>query len=205
MIHDLTVDLLRLLPLRTARLTLRAVTERELEPLAAMLADPEVMRYFPRPMLRTEAEAFFRRNLARYRADGTGLFAVYRGREWIGDCGLIVREVDGRPELELGYHFRRDTWRQGYATEAARACLDAAWTAGAATVLALIRPENTPSRRVAHRAGLRVDGAVWHAGFAHEVWRITRREQERSGRRVGPASPKLAAPRTGELKTQTGG
>ncbi len=175
------MSLLDHLPLHTARLTLRAATEADLDAMAVMLADPEVMRYFPRPMMRPEAEAFIRRNLDRYRGSGTGLFAVCHEGVWVGDCGLIVRQIDGRPQLELGYHFRREVWGRGYAAEAAQACLGLAWRAReASSVVALIRPENVRSRRVAQRVGMRPEGAAWHAGYAHEMW-FARRPLPASG------------------------
>src|ERR1035438_893129 len=55
------------------------------------------------------------------------------------------RMIEGRPELEVGYHLRRDQWGHGYATEAARACMDYAFRELAAVkVVSLIRPENLP-------------------------------------------------------------
>jgi RimJ/RimL family protein N-acetyltransferase len=166
------------LPLCTARLTLRALDERYADALAAMLADPVVMRFFPHPMTRAEADAWLHLNLDRYRQHGTGMFAVCRGDDWIGDCGIIRRDLDATHVFELGYHFRRDVWGRGYATEAARACVDLAFEvldADAVPVLvALIRPGNRPSQRVARRLAFHVEGAVLHAGECHERWVVTR-------------------------------
>ena len=170
-----SVRLVDALPLRTSRLTLRPLGRRDADVLAAMLADPAVMRHFPHPMSRAESDGWLRRNLTRYDDDGTGLFAVCRGDEWIGDCGLLLRRLDRVPVLELGYHLRRDTWGHGYATEAARACLDLAFSmTDVASVVALIRPGNRPSRRVAARLGAALHGAVLHAGLPHDLWHVTR-------------------------------
>jgi len=180
---QLPLQLHRQLPLRTARLRLVELDFSHLAPLAAMLADPVVMRYFPRVMTAAETEQWLRRTIDRYRQHGTGLLAVLRDDEgapaFLGDCGLQVRNFAGQRHLELGYHFTRAAWGRGYATEAARACVALALRHGdVPDVVALIRPENGPSIGVARRVGMRRAGCVLHAGLVHDIWRVTRRAFE---------------------------
>jgi RimJ/RimL family protein N-acetyltransferase len=167
------------LPLRTERLVLAPLDLSHLPALAAMLGDPIVMRHFPRAMTATETDQWLRRTIDRYREHGTGLLAVLRDdgatTTFLGDCGLQVRTFGGRPHLELGYHFTRESWGHGYATEAARACLRLGWShSDVDEVVALIRPENVPSQGVVRRLGLRPEGAVLHAGLVHVVWHARR-------------------------------
>ncbi|MCC6163784.1 MAG: GNAT family N-acetyltransferase [Acidobacteria bacterium] len=167
------------MPLLTARLRLVPLVPAHLDDLAAMLADPVVMRYFPRVMTRTEASQWLWRTMDRYREHGTGLLAVLRDEgassAFLGDCGLQIRTFGGATHLELGYHFRREAWGQGYATEAAGACIRLAWRhTDALRIVALIRPENGPSQRVARRVGMLRRGAVLHAGLTHDVWHVAR-------------------------------
>ncbi len=167
------------LPIRTERLVLVPLDLSHLPELAAMLGDPIVMRYFPGVMTLPETEWWLHRTMARYREHGTGLLAVLRddggGRTFLGDCGLQVRTFGGRAHLEIGYHFVRHAWAQGYATEAARACLALGFRlAGVREIIALIRPENEPSQRVARRLGMRRGGAVLHGGLVHDIWHVCR-------------------------------
>jgi RimJ/RimL family protein N-acetyltransferase len=63
--------------------------------------------------------------------------------------------IDGREELEVGYHVRPALQGQGYATEAAAACRDFARDVlGARRLTAIIHPDNRPSQRVAEKIGL---------------------------------------------------
>lgn len=63
--------------------------------------------------------------------------------------------VDGFSFWEVGYLFQRDFWGQGYATEAARACRDYAFSQlGAAAVYSIIKPSNLASQGVAKRCGM---------------------------------------------------
>ena len=93
--------------------------------------------------------------------------------EVIGDCGLVTQQIEGRPELEVGYHLRRDQWGHGYATEAARGCMEYAFgTLDAPKVISLIRQENVPSRRVAERNGMKVEREVMYFGLTHLMYAI---------------------------------
>jgi len=180
---QLPLHLHQQLPLRTPRLRLVELDLSHLPTLAAMLADPVVMRYFPRVMTTMESEQWLRRTIDRYRQHGTGLLAVMQDGEgpakFIGDCGVQVRTFGGQRRLELGYHFTRGAWGRGYATEAARACIMLALRhSDVPDVVALIRPENGPSMRVARRVGMTREGCVLHAGLVHDVWRVTRQAFE---------------------------
>jgi len=171
------------LPLRTERLVLVPLDLPHAPALAAMLADPIVMRYFPRVMTATETDQWLRHTIGRYREHGTGLLAVLRDdgttTTFLGDCGLQVRTFGGRLHLELGYHFTRASWGHGYATEAARACLGLGLRyTDEDEIVALIRPENVPSQGVVRRLGMRREGAVLHAGLVHDVWHLRRQAVE---------------------------
>jgi ribosomal-protein-alanine N-acetyltransferase len=50
--------------LATARLLLRRWREEDREPFAAMNADPDVMRYFPRPLSKAESDGFMPASVA---------------------------------------------------------------------------------------------------------------------------------------------
>ncbi|MBB2941109.1 RimJ/RimL family protein N-acetyltransferase [Actinoplanes lutulentus] len=145
-------------PAGTARLTFAEMTESDLDDLAALLGDPEVMRYYPRPKTRYEAENWITWNQDLYQRAGFGLWVI-RSREtgeFLGDCGLTPQQVDGVTETEIGYHVRADKQRLGYATEAATACRDhARQVLGVNRLIAIIDPANEPSQRVAEKIGLR--------------------------------------------------
>lgn len=144
-------------PLPTVRLAFRQMTISDLDDMAALLGDPRVMRYYPRPKTRDEALAWIQWNQRLYRQEGFGLWLIsLRGTgEFIGDCGLTPQEVDGTVDIEVGYRVRADRQGQGYATEAAAACRDHARDVlGVKRLIAIIHPGNTPSQRVAEKIGL---------------------------------------------------
>jgi RimJ/RimL family protein N-acetyltransferase len=144
--------------LTTQRLVLREMTGADLDHIAALFGDEEVMRYYPKPMTREEAHAWVAWNQRLYRSVGFGLWAMVLREtgEFAGDCGLTPQYVDGIKEIEVGYHVRTCLQGQGYATEAAAAARDFARDSLFLNrLIAIINPDNLPSQRVASKIGLR--------------------------------------------------
>ncbi|MCW5251375.1 GNAT family N-acetyltransferase [Streptomyces sp. SHP 1-2] len=139
--------------IETERLSLRPLRTDDVDAFVALHADERVSRF---------VGAYSRERALERLADverqwaqrGHGLCAVElrSGGEFIGRTGLNHwAEFD---EVELGWTLKPGAWGHGYATEAARACLD--W--GFATLdtdrfTSMIRPGNTASLRVAERLG----------------------------------------------------
>ena len=164
--------------LQTLRLQLRDFTPQDADALALVLSDPETMRYYPAPIDHAGVEQWIERNRQRYQDDdGVGLWAMElnKTKELIGDCGIILQQVEGERLYEIGYHLRRDFWGQGLATEAAIACRDWGFALlKTGRLISLIRPENLPSRRVAERTGMTVWKEVNWRGLRHMVYSIER-------------------------------
>ena len=91
--------------------------------------------------------------------------------ELIGDCGCVRQEVAGREHIEIAYHVRRDLWGNGYAPEAARACMEYAFQRlGAERVISMIRPGNRNSVRVAEKNGLVCEKIVFWRNYDHGIY-----------------------------------
>jgi RimJ/RimL family protein N-acetyltransferase len=137
------------------RLTFRRMGEEDLDDLAALFGDPQVMAHYPHPFSRDEALEWIHWNQRGYARDGYGLWVLHdaEGR-FVGDCGLTWQLVDGEEHLELGYHLRPERQGEGLATEAAAACRDLARARGIDRLIAIVAPDNLASRRVAERVGL---------------------------------------------------
>lgn len=163
--------------LETERLRLREWTREDLDFVASMLGDEEVMRFYPRVFSREQSTRWLEHGLERYAAEGHGLWLVERRDtdEPVGQIGVVTQDVNGSHEPEVGYLVHRPFWRNGYASEAACACRDWAFAnLDAPRVVSLIRAENVPSQGVARAMGMRVSGTCPHAGSTHDVWSVGR-------------------------------
>jgi RimJ/RimL family protein N-acetyltransferase len=131
------------------------MTDDDLDSMAAMLGDPDVMTFYASPKSRAETQGWIDWSKNNYAQYGFGLWVVETlDGEFVGDCGLTWQQVDGVRMLEVGYHVRRDLQGNGYATEAASACREYAEQLGQPNLVAIIHPENVPSQRVAEKIGL---------------------------------------------------
>jgi len=145
------------MPPISPRLAYREMVPGDLDDMARLLGDPAVMTYYPRPKTRDKAAGWIDWNRRLYLENGYGLWLLTTpGGEFVGDCGLTPQPVDGVTELEVGYHVLPGWQNRGLATEAAAASRDFARTVlGASRLVAIIRPDNLPSQRVATKIGLR--------------------------------------------------
>ena len=143
--------------LRTERLLLRRWREDDLEPFAAMNADPSVMEFFPAVLTRAESDALAARSDAAFDERGYGLWAVelrstgaFAG--FIGLAGM----PDGFGGVEVGWRLAPAFWGAGFATEGARASIRFAFdTLGLDEVSSVTSVLNERSQAVMRRLGMR--------------------------------------------------
>ena len=143
----------------TERLQLRPWRDADLEPFAALNADPEVMRHFPALLSRAESDALAARIRANFDAQGWGLWAVEikGGAPFIGFVGLNRPSFEApfMPAVEIGWRLARSAWGAGYASEAARAALRFGFEDQKLdAIVSFTAPANTRSRAVMERLGL---------------------------------------------------
>ncbi|MFI5845986.1 GNAT family N-acetyltransferase [Catenuloplanes sp. NPDC051500] len=151
-----------MITLETDRLRLRSEwRDDDLDALAAMNADPEVMRYILDGAVRDrEQSAAALAKFARdWRERGYGLFAidVRETGALAGWAGLALPAFlpEVMPSVEIGWRLARGSWGKGYATEAATAALRFGFDElGLDRVISIRHPENVRSARVMEKLGL---------------------------------------------------
>ncbi len=157
--------------LETERTILRYMTPDDYDDLAEIHFDVEAMAKGRGAFTPEELRGWMQRTFERYERLGFGLFVVERKSdgEVLGEVGLSQHVIEGESVLELGYFFKRKHWRQGYASECAKACVDYAHlTLESPVVCSLIHGENDTSRRVAERIGMTLEKQVaWNDHGQH--------------------------------------
>ena len=145
--------------IRTERLLMRRWRETDREPFADLNADPLTMVYFPEPLDRAASDALVDRIERQFDLLGYGLWAleIARTAQFIGFTGLspMPEDVPGAGGTEVGWRLTRHAWHRGYATEAARAALDVAFTGvGLTEIWSMTAVLNEPSQAVMRRLGM---------------------------------------------------
>jgi RimJ/RimL family protein N-acetyltransferase len=140
--------------LETERLRLRPYTLADEAALFEVFSDADARMFYPEMVDRAKVRRWIEWNLRNYDEFGLGLWALEMKTSgaFLGDCGLTYQDVEGVRELEIGYHVVRSERGKGYATEAARACLDLGFERTSSEQLcSIVSPANEASCRVAAR------------------------------------------------------
>jgi ribosomal-protein-alanine N-acetyltransferase len=142
--------------LKTERLYLRQYKKEDIDSLHSIFSDAETMEYYPALFNLKQTRNWIKKNQERYDEDGYGLWGLClkQTNELIGDCGLVKQKVDGKTEVEIGYHINKKYWSKGFATEAAKGCKEYGFQQlGLNKLISIIDPRNAPSIRVAEKIG----------------------------------------------------
>lgn len=122
--------------IETERLYLRQWQASDFAVFAEINADPEVMKYFPKLLTPKVSDIIASKCQQLIANQGWGLWAVCLKNstktydDFIGFVGLNDTHADMSfaPAVEIAWRLHKDYWGQGYATEAARAALNFAFT-----------------------------------------------------------------------------
>jgi RimJ/RimL family protein N-acetyltransferase len=158
----------------TARLLLREFRPDDFEAYAAMVADPEVMRFLAdgRPLSRFEAWRQMAMFAGHWALRGFGVWAVEERASgaFVGRIGCF--EPEAWPAFEVAYTLARPAWGRGYAREGAAAALRYARDVlRRDPVYSVIRPENARSIAVARALGAERERTVEFFGGVADLYR----------------------------------
>ena len=168
--------------------TLRQWRDTDLDPLAEMGADPEVMRFFPTTLSRDESAAMLERMRRKIDEQGWGWWAVDFDGELAGLTGLSVPRFDApfMPCTEIAWRLRRKFWGRGLATLAARQAIAYGFkTLQLPEIVSFTARINQPSWKLMERLGFTRDEAgefdhpllpAGHPLQRHVLYRLKRSE-----------------------------
>lgn len=147
---------------RTERLFMRPWRESDLEPFAAMNADPRVMKHFPARLSRVESDGLVDRFRKHWTENGFGFWAIEIPSEtsFIGFTGLSRPTFNAHftPCVEVAWRLSAQYWGHGFATEAARAAVRLGFLKLALSeIVSFTVPANHRSLRVMEKLGMHHD------------------------------------------------
>ncbi len=165
------------LPITTERLTLRSFRPEDEGDVLAYRSVPSVVRYIPgEPKTPEQVADLVAERATAGRIDPTSpilTLAVEREGRVVGDVLIHLDGLDGKDgrQAEIGWVFAPDVAGHGYATEAARAIMGAAFDeVGVHRVWAQLDPANTASARICERLGMRREALFVQASWFKQRW-----------------------------------
>lgn len=157
--------------IQTPRLQLRPLTPDDVEAFHQIWGDSDVIWWGAHESVE-QTRQFLAHVLTRVQGhDAHGWFAMlpHRDGRIIGD--VVLQPAPWHTDVaEIGWHVAKAGQGQGYATEAAVALVEHARTNGITHLEAIIVPDNEPSRRVAQKLGMSINGTQMHGGLLHDLW-----------------------------------
>lgn len=152
---------------RSERLGFRTWLPADLEKMAEINADPEVMRYFPALQTREQTAAFIERMNRQFSEKGYCYFAAdtLDTGALTGFIGLSLQEFesDFTPCVDIGWRLAAAHWNKGLATEGAARCLAYAFEVLALEKIVAMAPlVNIPSEKVMKKIGMARAGTFLH-------------------------------------------
>jgi RimJ/RimL family protein N-acetyltransferase len=164
--------------IETPRLRLRTWTIDDAPEALAIWGDPAVMKFIDSGRTLGDLDRVRQALLRAIAAQEQGGFCLWpvivkSGGRVIGCCGFHV--IENSHDLELVFHFIREYWGKGYATEAARACVEYAFkTLDASRIVASSHPENVASVRVLEKVGFQPAGTKRYGDIDEQFYELAR-------------------------------
>ena len=161
--------------IETERLRLRIICRQDLDDLANLFADPDVVKYVGdgKPASREVAEKTVDSIIAHWQKHGFGRWvaADKANGTFLGFGGL--RSLSGTPEVV--YHLTKRNWGKGIATELARAALRFGFEErGFDQIVAIAKPLNTASIHVMEKLGMQFEKQAQYYGIDVVQYNIAR-------------------------------
>ena len=166
---------------RSERILFRKIALSDFDSWLKFHANPETSLHWntTRKSPKVECEQWYETQFRRYENDMGGMNALVEEEsgKLIGHCGLLVQTVDEVTELEIGYSLLSEFWNRGFATEAAKKCMNVAFERKyAESLISIISITNTPSEKVAIKNGMKKTKQTNYKGNAVNIFRITESE-----------------------------
>ncbi|SFN24838.1 Protein N-acetyltransferase, RimJ/RimL family [Algoriella xinjiangensis] len=163
--------------LETERLIIRPISMDDLDGLFEMDSQPEVHIYLKNEPIKTidQTKKIIEDLVIQYEKLGHGRLAViekesgnfigWTGFKYIEEKDKINNKIDF---LDFGYRYKKEVWGKGYATEAAKACIDFYnQNMKEIKLNALTHIDNIASRKVLEKVGFQVTET-----FHFDLWNL---------------------------------
>lgn len=163
----------------TERLVFRKLKESDFDTWLQFCTNEDSIKYMTSlqgiqdPIER--CKIWFERVLKRYEKGlgGMNVLVHKATHEFVGQCGLLIHDIDGKEELEIGYSLMPHQQGKGYAIEAARKCKHFAFEHQLSdSLISLIHVNNNASAKVAIKNGMEIDRLIQYNNSPVNIFRI---------------------------------
>lgn len=169
---------------QTERLHFRTLEQSDFENWLKLFEDEQTAKMLGMDNFKTpkeHCEKWFEWTFHRYKNNlgGQNVLISKENNQLVGQCGLLVREVENKFELEIAYSILPQFRGKGFAIEAAKKCRDFAFESQFHNrLISIIIPENHNSKNVALKNGMNFKKQIDYSGKKMDLFQITKQEWE---------------------------
>jgi len=162
----------------TERLKFRLLNSEDFDDCIELFKDNEVCRFLGLDKIESPNERcklWFEITFERYKNDLGGLTVLLdkKTNKIVGQSGLLVREIEGKQEIEISYSILPEYRKKGYATESTEKCKNFAFeNKFSESLISIIHTENINSENIAKKNGMRKDKNTEYKGMLVNIYRI---------------------------------
>ena len=168
----------------TKRLKFRLLEESDFDTWVEMFKKENVASYLGLDETKSPEELckiWFEKGRLRLQNNTGGMNVLIDkvSNQFIGQCGIVVQEIEGKTFFEIGYSILPKFWGMGYASEASQKCRDFAFENNFSDYLiSMINIENIGSQKVALRNGMKLERETISKGDAVYIFGIHKSDWE---------------------------
>jgi len=162
----------------TERLKFRLLNIEDFDDCIELFKDIEVCRFLGVDKIETPTERcrlWFEMTFERYKNNlgGQNILLEKNTNKIIGQSGLLVREIEGKQEIEIAYSILPEYRKKGFATESTEKCKNFAFkNKFSNSLISIIHTENINSEKIAKKNGMRKDKNIEFKGMSVNIYRI---------------------------------
>ena len=170
------------------RLTFRLLTRDDFNDWVPLFASKETAVFLGMDIHLSPEECcefWFTKSLGRYekQTGGMNVLVDKQTGKMVGQCGLIIQDIEGEKLMEIGYAILPEHWGKGYASEAAMFCKHYAFEHNFTdAIISMIHVDNIGSETVARKNGMSQHKYLpSYQGQPMNMFRITKEEYLQQG------------------------
>jgi len=165
----------------TERLKFRLLKSGDFDSWVGLFKANNVAEYLQLDPKLSESELctlWFEKAFHRYENDlgGMNVLIDKKTNRLVGQCGLLIQNIENIERLEIGYSILPEFWNQGYASESAMKCKNYAFENNFAdSLISMIHIDNLRSEKVALKNGMRFEKTT----NSFNIFRIDKKDWRR--------------------------
>ena len=169
----------------TERLKFRLLKDSDFDTWKDMFKKENVARFLGLDETKSPEElcTFWFEKASIRRQNNTGGMNVLidkKTNQLVGQCGILIQEIEGEEYFEIGYSILPKFWNMGYASEASQKCRNFAFENDFSNhLISMVNTDNIGSQKVALKNGMKLEKEMIYKGSSVYIFGMSKEDWKR--------------------------